>query len=126
MSLTKMDLCNRISRKLGNLPATELKPVVEAFMDEILVALAEGNRIEIRGFGAFKTKNRKKRIGRNPRTGETVPIPEYTAPVFKFSKDAQSIFASKLAPKLIALTTAPKNPRIISIPLKTVEKFQPV
>ena len=95
MNITKLELANRISKKV-NKPTTELKIVIETFLDEILNALAEGRRIEIRGFGVFKAKTRRERIGRNPRTGETVPVPSYVAPVFKFSKDAQKIFDKKL------------------------------
>ena len=65
-------------------------------MDEILIALAEGRNLELRGFGSFKTKIRNKRMGRNPRTGKIVEIPPYKAPLFKFSKDGQRIFDEKL------------------------------
>jgi nucleoid DNA-binding protein len=71
---------------------TDVKPIVETFLSETITALAEGNRIEIRGFGSFRIKNRKTRIGRNPRTGDAVPIPEYKAMSFKFSRDAQNSF----------------------------------
>lgn len=97
MTVTKIDLCGRVSKKIKNgASATDLKPVFDAFLDEILSTLSEGNRIEIRGFGAFNTKNRKNRIGRNPRTGEKVDIPSYVAPIFKFSKEAQKNFDDKL------------------------------
>jgi len=93
---TKLDLCNRISKKLDNKPVTDIKVTVETFLDEILKILSEGQRIEIRGFGAFSVKDRKTRIGRNPRTGKEVTIPEYKAPHFKFSREAQNNFESKL------------------------------
>ncbi len=92
---TKLDLCNRISKRLENKPVTDIKVTVEAFLDEILKVLSEGRRIEIRGFGAFSVKDRKQRTGRNPRTGKEVAIPEYKAPYFKFSKEAQNNFESK-------------------------------
>jgi integration host factor subunit beta len=98
MNMTKIELCSRISKKF-NRAAVELKPLFEAFLDEILNTLAEGHRIEIRGFGCFKVKKREKRIGRNPRTGETVDIPTHLSPVFKFSKDAQKSFENKLKKK---------------------------
>jgi len=93
---TKLDLCNRISKKLDNKPVTDIKVTVETFLDEILKILSEGQRIEIRGFGTFSVKDRKTRIGRNPRTGKEVTIPEYKAPHFKFSREAQNNFESKL------------------------------
>lgn len=92
---TKLDLCNRISKRLNNKPVTDIKSIIEVFLDEILKALAEGRRIEIRGFGAFCVKDRRPRIGRNPRTGEVVKIPEYKAPHFRFSKEAQNNFEIK-------------------------------
>lgn len=95
MNVTKLELCSRVAGKL-NKQATDMKPIFETFLDEIFEVLSEGRRIEIRGFGCFLTKTRRKRIGRNPRTGETVDIPAYTAPVFKFSKDGQKNFDIKL------------------------------
>ena len=95
---TKLDLCNQIAHKLGK-PASDVKSVIEVFLDEILNNLSKDNRIEIRGFGAFSVKRRNKRTGRNPRTGEAVDIPSHTAPYFKFSKEAQNIFDIKRAIK---------------------------
>jgi integration host factor subunit beta len=92
---TKLDLCNRISKKLDNKPVNDIKITVEAFLDEILKILSEGQRIEIRGFGAFCVKNRRPRVGRNPRTGKVIEIPEYKVPHFKFSREAQNNFESK-------------------------------
>ena len=89
-NITKNDLCERVSRKL-EITACEVKPIVESLFEEILGVLAEDRRIEIRGFGTFKVKKRKAKIGRNPRTGETVAIPEHKVPVFKFFKDAQKV-----------------------------------
>jgi len=91
---TKLDLCTQVAHKI-NKPITEVKSIVELFLDEILENLAKENRIEIRGFGAFSVKKRNPRIGRNPRTGETVDIPSYDAPYFKFSKEAQHVFETK-------------------------------
>lgn len=92
---TKLDLCTRISKRLDNKPVTDIKITIEAFLDEILKILSEGQRIEIRGFGAFSVKDRKLRVCRNPRTGKEVTVPEYRAPHFKFSKEAQNNFESK-------------------------------
>ena len=99
MNITKIDLCNRISEKLNNRSIKEVKPIIENFLDEILTILSEGRRIEIRGFGAFSVKNRRARIGRNPRTGEIVNINGYKALYFKFSKEAQNIFEIKMSKK---------------------------
>ena len=94
MNVTKFDLCGRVSKRF-NKPAAELKPIFEAFLDEIMNALSEGQKIELRGFGGFKTATRRARLGRNPRTGESVQIPSYTALLFKFSKEAQRTFERK-------------------------------
>jgi nucleoid DNA-binding protein len=96
MNVTKLELCNRVSKKLTDIPTGSLKPILETFLDEILTILSENRRIEIRGFGSFRTRSKKTRLGRNPRTGDPVQIPAYKAPIFKFSRDAQKIFSSKL------------------------------
>ena len=97
MNVTKSELCTRIAKKLNKPTANELKPVIETFLEEILTIMAEGYRIEIRGFGSFQPIVRKRRMGRNPRTGDVVEIPAWTAPIFKFSHEAQVIFDSKVA-----------------------------
>lgn len=91
MNATKLDLCTRVSKKLDT-PVTDIKPIVESFLDEILKVISEGKRIEIRGFGSFSVKIRKSRVGRNPRTGKSVIVPEYKAPSFKFSNEACNLF----------------------------------
>ncbi len=60
---------------------------MNAVLDEITDALAAGNRVELRGFGAFSVKNRPSRSGRNPRTGETVFVEEKWVPFFKTGKE---------------------------------------
>jgi integration host factor subunit beta len=96
MNATKLDLCSRVSKKLGTASVKDIKSVVETFLDEVLKVLSEDKRIEIRGFGSFCVKVRKARIGRNPRTGEAVKIPEYKAPYFKFSNEAHNYFEKRI------------------------------
>lgn len=91
MNMTKNEICARMSARLDK-PAADLKPIVEGFLDEVIAVLAEGRRIEIRGFGAFNVKHRRSRVGRNPRTGEIITIPDYDVPVFKFSAEAEGTF----------------------------------
>ena len=91
-NIRKKDLCDRVAKRLEDKSTEEVKLVVDSLFEEILKILSEDLRIEIRGFGTFKVKRRKARIGRNPRTGETVLISAHKAPVFKFFKDAQGIF----------------------------------
>ena len=74
VNITKLDLAVRVAKRL-NKPVTESKLVIETFLDEVMNVLTDDHRIEIRGFGVFKTKTRKSRRGRNPRTGESVQVP---------------------------------------------------
>lgn len=69
------------------LKAEEIEQVVDIFFDEIAQRLAEGGRVELRGFGAFSTREREARQGRNPRTGETVSVPAKNVPYFKAGKE---------------------------------------
>ena len=96
MTATKQDLCNRVAKKLGIVTIKDTKSVVETFLDEIITVLSEGNRIELRGFGCFSTKTRKAHVGRNPRTGKQVDVPEHQVLHFKFSNDAQNSFEEEL------------------------------
>ena len=104
MNITKLELCNRVSKRLElqgkKFSANCLETVFESFMDEVFTVMAEGKNLELRGFGSFKPKDRKERIGRNPRTGLLVNIPQYKAPTFKFSKDGQKIFDKKVSQAL--------------------------
>jgi len=95
MNATKLDLCTRVSKNLDT-PVTDIKPIVESFLGEVLKVLSESKRIEIRGFGSFSVKIRKSRVGRNPRTGKSVTVPEYKAPCFKFSNEACKLFENHL------------------------------
>ncbi len=65
----------------------EIEQVVDIFFEEIALRLAEGGRVELRGFGTFSTRQRDARIGRNPRTGEAVSVPSKRVPYFKPGKE---------------------------------------
>ena len=80
--MTKKDIVIRISDKT-TLKQIEIKKVVQATFDCILDALVRGEKIELRNFGIFRVKQRKSRIGRNPRTGVTVPVAARKSVVFK-------------------------------------------
>ncbi|NVE95282.1 integration host factor subunit beta [Altererythrobacter lutimaris] len=69
------------------LRAEEVEQVVDIFFEEISHRLVEGGRVELRGFGAFSTREREARQGRNPRTGETVSVPSKRVPFFKAGKE---------------------------------------
>ncbi|MDD5613843.1 MAG: integration host factor subunit beta [Candidatus Omnitrophica bacterium] len=80
--MTKKDIVNKIVEKT-NYKQTEVKNTVQMVLDTIAEALLESKSIELRNFGVFKVKMRKPRQGRNPRTGETVPVPSRRVVVFK-------------------------------------------
>lgn len=84
--MTKSELIQRLADMNPNLYLREIEKVVETVFDEISDALAEGNRVELRGFGAFSVKHREARTGRNPRTGETVDVEAKSLPFFKTGK----------------------------------------
>lgn len=73
-----------------HLERSEAELVVAAFLDEIVHALAEGRRVELRGFGAFSTRARNAKLGRNPRTGEPVEVPPKRVPFFKAGKEMRA------------------------------------
>ena len=72
-ALTKADLAERLHEELG-LNKREVKDIVELFFDEIRVALESGNQVKISGFGNFDLRDKNQRPGRNPKTGEEIPI----------------------------------------------------
>ncbi|MCM8765289.1 MAG: integration host factor subunit beta [Candidatus Omnitrophica bacterium] len=82
MTLTKKDIVLKIAQETG-VRQVEVKKVVQKTLDVIIDALAKGDKVELRNFGVFKVKSRKPKIGRNPRTGVTVPVPQRKVAVFK-------------------------------------------
>jgi integration host factor subunit beta len=84
--MTKSDLILRLSEKYPHLLQRDIERIVNTVFDEISNALARGNRVELRGFGAFSVKRREARQGRNPRTGEAVSVAEKSVPFFKTGK----------------------------------------
>ena len=88
--MTKADLVDRVTAATG-LTKRDVAVVVDRFIEAVGNALANGNHIEIRGFGSFKVKSRRARIARNPRTGATVEVPEKVVPYFKVSKELKKL-----------------------------------
>lgn len=84
--MTRADLLDAIAKDFPGLGKKDLKRVVEAIFDEIIVAVEQGGRVEMRGFGNFETRLHKARMGRNPHTGDTVAIEEKRHVRFKASK----------------------------------------
>ena len=82
MAITKKDIVNKISEET-NIKQVDVKRVVQAALDKITEYLSQGQVVELRNFGIFKLKSRRGRLGRNPRTGEEVPVPPKKVVVFK-------------------------------------------
>jgi len=85
--MIKSSLVQTISEQNPHLYQRDVENIVNAILSEITEALAKGDRVELRGFGAFSVKNRSARVGRNPRTGERVEVEEKWVPFFKTGKD---------------------------------------
>jgi len=88
-NMIKLDIVNRVADRTG-VPKQKAEQVVDALFNAMKDALAKGNRIELRGFGVFVVKPRKRGIGRNPRTGTEVPIPAGKTIRFKPGKELQA------------------------------------
>ena len=84
--MTKSELIQRIAELNPHLYQRDVERIVSTIFDEIADALARGDRVELRGFGAFSVKQRGARIGRNPRTGAAVQVAEKSIPFFKTGK----------------------------------------
>jgi DNA-binding protein HU-beta len=80
--MNKMDLVNKVADKSG-LKKKEAEIAVNSVFETIEEALAEGDKVQVIGFGTFETRSRSARSGRNPQTGETIEIPATTVPAFK-------------------------------------------
>ena len=85
--MIKSELVQRIANRNPHLYLRDVENIVNAILGEIVAALARGDRVELRGFGAFSVKHRDARVGRNPRTGAHVSVNEKTVPFFKTGKE---------------------------------------
>lgn len=85
--MIKSELVQRLAERNPHLYQRDIENVVNAILDEITAALGRGDRVELRGFGAFAAKQREARVGRNPRTGVQVAVTEKRAPQFRAGKE---------------------------------------
>jgi integration host factor subunit beta len=104
-TLTKADLIEEVL-KVTELPRKESETIVETIFDSIIEAIQKGEKIEIRGFGSFRTRQRRGRVGRNPKTGEKVEVPAKRIPFFKPSKELKDFVNSAEA---AAMTSAAES-----------------
>lgn len=84
--MTKSELIHKLNQQFPDMSLREVEKAIDVIFGEIGTALAKGNRVELRGFGAFSVRYRERRLGRNPRTGEKVEVEGKYVPFFKAGK----------------------------------------
>jgi integration host factor subunit beta len=104
--MTKADLIEEVSRVV-EMTRKESEVIVEAIFESVVRALKGGDKIEIRGFGSFRTRQRQSRVGRNPKTGARVEVPAKRIPYFKPSKELKDLVNHDQAPPAAAETGDP-------------------
>jgi integration host factor subunit beta len=85
--MIRSELIQKLAAENSDLRLEEVEQIVDLFFDSIIKQLADGGRVELRGFGAFSTRARESRTGRNPRTGEAVAVTAKRVPYFKPGKE---------------------------------------
>jgi integration host factor subunit beta len=88
--MIRSELVQLLARDHADLAARDIEKIVDVFFEEIIGRLIEDGRVELRGFGAFSTRARDARIGRNPRTGESVDVGAKRVPYFKPGKEMRA------------------------------------
>src|ERR1051325_11068509 len=96
--MLKSDLVQRVAVQNPHLYQRDIEKIVNAMLDEIVGALRQGDRVELRGFGAFSTKLREARQGRNPRTGAVVSVAQKAVPFFKTGKEMRARLNPEIRP----------------------------
>ena len=84
--MIRSELIEKVTAENPHLYQRDVELIIDTIFDEIIEALANGNRVELRGFGSFSVKHREARVGRNPRTGESVQVEAKSVPFFKTGK----------------------------------------
>lgn len=109
-TMTKADLIEEVSRVV-EMTRKDSEVIVEAIFDSVVRALKTDDKIEIRGFGSFRTRQRQSRIGRNPKTGTRVEVPAKRIPYFKPSKELKDLVNGDAAgaPAVVAAPPAANN-----------------
>jgi integration host factor subunit beta len=113
--MTKADLIEDVSRAV-ELSRKDAEVIVETIFDSIVKSLRSGDKIEIRGFGSFRTRQRKSRVGRNPKTGARVDVPAKKIPYFKPSKELKDLVNGAAAPEAAAPPAPAPAPEIPPAP----------
>lgn len=97
LSMTKSELIERLADQARQVPAKELELAIKEFLEQMAQTLQKGERIEIRGFGSFSLHYRAPRVGRNPKTGETVKLDGKYVPHFKPGKELRERVDASIA-----------------------------
>ncbi len=97
--MIKSELIEKIASENPHLYQRDVERIVNTIFETIVMAMERGDRVELRGFGAFSVKHRPARIGRNPRTGEQVPVDEKFVPFFKTGKELRVRLNPDLVPR---------------------------
>jgi len=113
--MTKADLIEEVSR-LAELTRKDSEIIVETIFDSVVRSLRAGDKIEIRGFGSFRTRQRRPRVGRNPKTGARVEVPAKKIPYFKPSKELKDLINHMEAELLAQQQSAAQESRPSIIP----------
>ncbi|HVP50714.1 MAG TPA: HU family DNA-binding protein [Terriglobales bacterium] len=106
--MTKANLIDEVSQQV-ELTRKDSEVIVETIFDSIVRSLRAGDKIEIRGFGSFRTRQRNPRVGRNPKTGDRVEVPAKKIPFFKPSKELKDLVNAG-APESPAAAATPASP----------------
>jgi len=96
VTMTKRELVIRVANQLG-MTQSDVAKIIEGALDMVSRSLAEGHRWELRDFGVFEVKKRASRIGRNPRTGDQVPVPERKVVTYRSGKRMKEIISGDVA-----------------------------
>ena len=106
-AMTRSDLVEELANRFGQLTHRDAEYAVKTILDAVSDALVRGHRIEIRGFGSFSVNRRPPRMGRNPRSGESVAIPEKRVPHFKPGKALREAVDARTETLLTAQASKP-------------------
>jgi integration host factor subunit beta len=94
--MTKAELVDEVA-KVTELSRKDAEVIVETLFESIIKALKAGDKLEVRGFGSFRIRERRARLGRNPKTGDKVSVPEKKVPYFKPSKELKDLINTPVA-----------------------------
>lgn len=97
--MIKSELIQKLASENPHLYQRDVERIVNTIFETIVTAMERGERVELRGFGAFSVKHRPARMGRNPRTGDQVPVDEKCVPFFKTGKELRERLNPSLAPR---------------------------